>query len=193
MARTQGSFLLAQTGHTQEVIAATLGVSRQQVGYYVNGEKKPGPGNRKTIERVYQIPAESWDQPKVSQSIPPPPKSPSSFPGVPVQNQDVFTKAARLEAMAESLIDELENDVTATRIERTRVMTGVANILATLAKMTGQFDIGAKFLKTPIWKRIERAVAEGLEGHPEAACDVRDALRRAERDISPERASFENV
>lgn len=91
---------------------------------------------------------------------------------------DTLAIVARLGSMAVGLLDGLEADEESFPLEKARVMSSVAGTAALVSKMNGDFDLGARLFKTPIWKKIEAALAAGLEGHPAAAASVARELRR---------------
>ena len=97
----------------------------------------------------------------------------------------VLAKVARLEQMADNLLRGLEDDAEAFPLEKARVMNSVAATFSLISKLNGDFNLGSRFFKLPIWRSIEKALEAGLRGHPEAAAAVARELRRAECEHMP--------
>lgn len=180
MARNQGARALARTGETQESIGTKLGVSRVSVCHWLAGETKPNKERRREIESQFGVAPHLWDQ-EVTKSptmaAPKPEASTMPDDGIP---DGVLGKNRFLEEMAHQMLVELKNDGSATYLEKAKVMNSVAATLKLIAQVTGQFELGSRLFKLPVWKRIEEALYRGLEGHPEAALAVAAELRRVE-------------
>ncbi len=180
--RSHGAILLARTAQTQDAIAEKVSVSRVAVSQWRSGATKPAPKKRAVLLEQFGIPIAAWDDvPKKSQKksvpaepTPPPAPLAERIPG------DVIGKARMLEEMAlEQMRDLQDPELGVTPLEKAKVMASVAATLNLLAKLTGQFDLGARLFRLPIWKRIEKALEEGLRGHPKAAAAVARSLREA--------------
>ena len=179
MARSRGATLLARTGQTQEEIAGRVGVSHVAVHHWLTGTTKPAGKKRVILLEHYGIPEAAWDEggakkAPVSPSIEAPSRDAGLIP------EGVLGKAAYLEERAYRLLVSLDEDETATPLEQGKVMASVATTLNLLARLTGQFELGARLFKLPIWKRIEKGLEVGLTGHPKAAAAVARELRRLE-------------
>lgn len=177
MARSRGAFLLSRTGQTQDEIASHASVSRVAVSQWMNGATKPGKKKREVLSDVYGIAEEAWDEehaPRDSVRVP------SSAPRISSEEipAGVLPKAAKLEEMALRLMTELQDDPESPPLERAKVMSSVAQTLNLLAKLTGQFDLGAQLFQLPTWKNIEAALERALDKHPAAARDVAEELRK---------------
>lgn len=179
--RSHGARLLTKTGETQDEIAAAIGVSRVAVSNWLNGKKKPGPGSREKLEARYRVPAGSWDEepPKVAPSFP----LPSSAPSLPVPSSAAFgsgtlAKVAQLEQMAADLLTNLANDEESFPQEKAKVMASIAATYNLTAKLNGEFDLGSRLFKLPIWRAIEKALELALTGHPAAAAAVAREFRK---------------
>lgn len=59
---SEGQRLLCAVEGSLADIAAELGCSKQLVGYYRKGDRQPSDLHRTELERIYDIPAASWDQ-----------------------------------------------------------------------------------------------------------------------------------
>lgn len=199
MKRSKGAVRLARTGETQDEIATAIGVSRAAVGYWINGTKKPGPSKRALMAERYKIGAEEWDE-EAKAARATAKAAPAAVPAAVTVREleratgearealasgpggpgmfDTLAIVARLGSMAVGLLDGLEADEESFPLEKARVMSSVAGTAALVSKMNGDFDLGARLFKTPIWKKIEAALAAGLEGHPAAAASVARELRR---------------
>ncbi len=126
-----------------------------------------------------------WDQPlpqgeAVLVTVTPPTMAPTEgeLPGA-------YGMARELETMARNLLEGLHKDAGATPLEKARVMAALGATINTLAKMTGYFDLGRQMLRLPMWKDIERELAEALRPYPAAARAVAQrfaALDRRDRD-----------
>lgn len=192
MKRNQGAVLLARTGLAQEVVAAVVGKSRVTVSNWMNARKRPDEASRAVLAERYGIPVTAWDEeppkraPKASPVSPLAPVAPSSpilahgaGHGATVPDQ-VLSMADELMGDLRQGLDELRKDSDALPLEKARVRASLGQTLAILGKMTGAFDLGARFFKLPLWREVEQALARGLAGHPEAAAAVAAELRRVE-------------
>ena len=185
MARSQGSVALRRrVGRelSQEAVASAVGVSRVTVSNWMNGTKRPAPAKRDRIRELYGIEPSSWDAApaKVPKADAPPPlRAPGETREV--TPDSVLEQAADLERRARVLLEDLDNDAEATPLERAKVMNSVTQTLALIAKITGQFDLGQRFFRLPVWREIERALERGLHGHPDAASAVGRELRLVEQ------------
>ena len=91
-------------------------------------------------------------------------------------------KAAALDRMASALMRELEEDDDSTPLEKARVMGQIAQVLGVIGRLTGDFDLGKRVLKLPMWVRIEGAIRKALVPYPDAARAVGDALMQLHED-----------
>lgn len=182
--RTEGQRELLRRGQTQEVIATKLGVSRVAVSHWLSGATKPGAAKRVEIARAYGIPPEAWDTP-VGKKMKGKAAAKDEAPAAATIPDGVLGKARALEQMAHDLMAKLQNDEKSTHLEQAKVMNSVASTLNLLAKITGQFELGSRLFKLPVWVRIEGALQRGLHGHPEAAKSVAAELRRVESEDLP--------
>lgn len=181
MARNAGSIALNRTGQTQEAIAAAVGVTHATVSNWMNGRKKPKPDKRALLEEKFGVPRDAWDEaPKRTPRAAVTAAAPSQ-PLREVTPDTVLEQAAHLEREARQLFDDIKADPESTPLERAKVMNSVTQTLALIAKMTGQFDLGARIFRLPVWRDIERALERGLNGHPEAAAAVGRELRLVEQ------------
>ena len=200
MARNEGAIQLARTGKTHADIAKALGVSRVAVSHWLAGTRKPLLPGRNRLLEVFGIATDAWDRHGVRGSpFKPSPSgthsagvaSPVTLPGASVTSpvasvteaivpQGVIPKAVELERMAHDLMRKLHDDEIATPLEQAKVMASVSTTLTHLAKLTGEYDLGRRLLRLPLWMRIRKALAEALTNHPEAAKSVEMHLRQVE-------------
>lgn len=200
MARSRGALLLGRTGQTQDDIGAVVGVSRAAVAQWMNGSTRPGRPAREKLLATYGIPSEAWDEsarkPKAPPSETPVGSAPLEPPALPPPAQapdpdavpdGVLGKAKMLEDMAHDMLRDLRADTEAFPLEKAKVMNSIAGTLNLLAKLTGQFELGARLFKLPVWKRIEQAAEKALAKHPEAAAALAGELRAVEKENTYER------
>jgi transcriptional regulator with XRE-family HTH domain len=182
---------LARVGSTQQEIATRVGVTHAAVNQWLSGQTRPSAQKRQTIAGIYGIAPDLWEH---ATSDPPAPERPA-----PAAERDhapreraprerpadgVLGKAHRLEQMAHELMERVQADPNATPLEQARVMASVAATLNLIAKITGQFELGARIMRLPMWRKIERAIADALQPFPEAAAAVAEAMRRLEDEHS---------
>lgn len=185
--RSLGARELQRRGKTQEAIAEKVGVSRVAVSHWLSGNTKPGAAKRAALAAAYGIPPEAWDQkipPKAKAAAPTPAAAIVAAGSDPIP-EGVLGKAKMLEQMAHDLMVRLQEEMRAekpesTHLEVAKVMNSVATTLNLLAKLTGQYELGSRLLKLPMWKRIEAALYAALANHPKAAADLGTHLRALE-------------
>ncbi len=198
MSRSDGAIALARTSKTHEEIAKLVGVSRVAVTHWVAGTKKPAPQRRVQLLELFGIPVESWERRDrtrasaldrarsvaVTANVSAADTIADTSGTSPVTERPtpngVIAKAVELERMAHELMNKLHGDAIATPLEQAKVMASVASTLTHLAKLTGQYDLGRRLFRLPVWMRVRKALADGLRGHPEAAKSVEEELRRVE-------------
>lgn len=199
MSRSDGAIALARTSKTHEEIAKLVGVSRVAVSHWVAGTKKPAMERRSKLLELFGIQVGAWerrDRTRASAfdralaaavtanvsaadtNADTSGTSPDTVTERPTPN-GVIAKAVELERMAHELMNKLHDDAIATPLEQAKVMASVAS-LTHLAKLTGQYDLGRRLFRLPVWARVRKALADGLRGHPEAAKSVEAELRRVE-------------
>ncbi len=191
--RSRGSVLLSRVTETQEQIAETCSVSRVAVSQWKTGQTKPSKPKRAVLFETYGITPTAWDEEPIAGETTMPrskrraPKVPTgiALPRPEIQiPEGAIAKAQALESMAFSLLVGLTEDTESPPLERAKVMASIVPTLALLAKLTGQFELGARLFRLPIWKRIEAALAAGLRGHPKAAVACARELRAVEEEYT---------
>jgi len=201
MSRSDGAIALARTSKTHEEITKLVGVSRVGVSHWVAGSRRPTPEKRKKLFELFGIPVDAWErrdrtrasafERAVAAAVTPDATAAVTEPVTSVTSgttavtklsvpHGVIAKAVEFERMAHELMNKLHDDAVATPLEQAKVMASVASTLTHLAKLTGQYDLGRRLFRLPVWARIRRALADGLRGHPEAAKSVEEELRRVE-------------
>ena len=205
MARNDGAIQLARTGKTHAEIAKAIGVSRVAVSHWLAGTRRPlAPGRHRLLE-VFDVAIDAWDRitPRVlpfTQSTNGAAHGTVSSPGttagttgtsgtsdVPAVAEaiiphGVIPKAIELERMAHQLMRKLHDDPIATPLEQAKVMASISTTLTHLAKLTGEYDLGRRLLRLPLWERIRAVLREALNDFPDAAKSVEAGLRRLEEE-----------
>ena len=197
MSRNDGAIQLARSGKTHEEIAQAVGVTRVAVGHWIAGTRKPRKEARNRLLELFGVAVDAWDRLKsrgspfkasghdvvaggVASAVTSGVTSVTSLVASPVVPEGVIAKAVELERMAHDLMKKLHDDEIATPLEQAKVMASVSSTLTHLAKLTGQYDLGRRLFRLPVWARIRRALADGLADFPDAAKSVEVHLRRAE-------------
>jgi hypothetical protein len=94
----------------------------------------------------------------------------------------VFARKLHIERMAHGLMQNLHDDPDATPLEKAKVMASIAATLNVLAKLTGQYELGKRVLRLPLWKRVEQELAVALRLHPAAAEAIAQRFAALDRD-----------
>lgn len=177
--RSAGAILLARTGKTQDEIASRLTacglrVSRQMVGYWMSGDKRPRVERRALLETEFGVPASSWDEaPRESDPIRPRSRKPEETESREVPS-GVLSKAVALERICDELWAGLTAE-TSTPAERADVGKTIADVLYKLARLPT-----SRLTQHPDWPLVRRAVREALRGHPDAARALEEHMQAIE-------------
>lgn len=164
------------------------------VSRWISGDRSPNDAMRILIEAKFSIPIDSWEQPTGSAYVAPkvakqPPdiviptathESESLFVN---DNDPIMAEVRTCRLLAQALLRDIQSaDVTP--MERSKVLASALAALERASKLTGENHLsGAKLLKMPFWKRVEKALADGLKGHPEAAAAVERELRKLDEEF----------
>jgi transcriptional regulator with XRE-family HTH domain len=192
--RTAGGFALAKTGKSQVQIAREVGVSKVTANQWISGDKKPGAPMRGKILQLYGIAEELWDQASEAARsraarakavpAPPPPPPPPPADDDAAAAGGAFAMARSLQRQAQASLDELEEAGAGwLPAEKAQVIQRLATSINTLAKLTGQYDLGRRLMTLPLWKLLEREMFEALKPYPEAAQCVAERLESFEREF----------
>lgn len=178
-ARSRGSFELAKLGLTQDEIAERLDCKRPQVTWWLSGERKPNEKRRDQIFAKFALKPEWWDEPALSAVLPPRHGGSSS-------SASVKDRAERMLRMLDHVLEEVENDKTATPLEKIRTMQRATPTIQGLGKLTGESQEVSeqKIIRLPAWRRIEETIAEALTPWPKAARAVAEALQKLEESMT---------
>ncbi len=183
--RNRGAVLLTRTAQAQEAIGQAIGVSRVAVSHWQNGTTKPAPAARKKMRKEYGIPEDAWDEDanaelaglygKHCAEVRAQPSEPELVEDeIP---EGVLGKARFIESVLYGMLLKARRDDGMVPLERAKVMASCTATLAHLAKITGQYELGSRLFKLPVWKRIEQAHEKALAKHPEAAAALATELR----------------
>jgi transcriptional regulator with XRE-family HTH domain len=151
--------MLSRVRQSQEEIAVRIGVSRQSISQWRNGDIRPGEQKRELLQAVFGIDRAAWDEEPAATEEPEPLPEPLGGP-------------AALAELLESLVtDELRS----LRAKR----SGSALERATaINALLGALERAAAIRRALEWRKACAVLEEALRGHPEAAVAVELALRR---------------
>ena len=169
---SDGALALRRCGKTQAEIARLLGVSKQTVSRWWNGEKLPAPEHRARLEALGLVKAEQWEQDGAGRRKALP--RPATPPVEPVGKLDTRSK---LEAQVRRLELLLGGELSATA--SVQVERALGQALAGIAKLDGTQITESVLVRHPAHQRVMAVIFAALEGHPEAARAVADALKAA--------------
>ena len=126
------------------------------------------------------VPVQTQPQPEAG-NPPGAPPSPTSVrpPAVDAWGDTVRARAAKLQAMVDKLLLELDTDPDSTPRERSKVMHSAAQTLGLIGRITGESqDLPeAKLLKLPALRRVQDRIVEALSPWPDALRAVGEALQ----------------
>ena len=205
--RNQGSMALLRVGRSQTEISAALGVANSTTSRICAGAIRPSAELRKKIHDVFRIDPSLFDRElepergklaaapgrpvaasrerpgavsrrRPTDALEPPPEP----AGDPFDAVSVLDKAAELRELVSDLLATVKRDPSATPIEKARVMQSTAATLNVLAKLTGEYELGRRIFKLPIWRKIEACFTATLRPYPEAASALAAALEKLERE-----------
>jgi len=137
------------------------------VGDWKLGKRKPGPDQRRLLERTYQIPGTAWDNVVGVRAVPP---VVALAPAAPGGEPDLF---ADVDAVIESCRRGLAQGGLLPS-EQAAWQERMLKAIGTRQKMQHEADVREdKVVRhAPFWKRIKVAVCEALAPHPAALADV---------------------
>lgn len=195
----RGAYLLRRTGNGDETVGAACGVSRQAVGCWKSGQKRPGPDARGKLEAAYGIPRTAWDESEDGPSSEvenpdtapePAPAMPSRLPEPVAAALNVSARSFGAAARADYLERELQQtlaflaaDKKTTPVERMKALALAAQIEDKIASLRGEKELtNMRIVQLPFWRRICESSAETLAPWPEAARAYAVMVRRLERE-----------
>lgn len=158
-------------------IAAKVQSSKQAVGCWRTGKKKPGPEARAKLDAAYGIPAISWGQrPSGRTSSAPPaaadettdePAAPSTMEGV-----EALLKLIRADRGRDGILAS----------ERVKLADAETRLLSLKHRLEKEAELlEDRIVKQhPMWARIQAAIGDTLVRWPEAALAVAAKLRELE-------------
>ena len=177
--RSRGAVLLAQTGKTQEEIAARVHASRSLVSHWMPGRRVPSAANRVALRSAYGIPIEAWDEPP--EAAPPGDAGAErrSKAAAEVAEVSVRAQAAQLSRVVRETLERVQaaGGEPEWILKQSRSATA---ILQYLGKLTGETQemSEARIVRLPAWRRIQSAIEHALARWPEAMNAVGEELQR---------------
>jgi hypothetical protein len=197
--RSAGGYALSRTGKAQAQIASEVGVSKVSAHGWMVGNYRPGPAMRAKMRDLYGIPLEAWDEPygprrkKPALAVAPAPAPAADVPPPPPSGPiaratsdadeagGAFVMARSLQRQAQAQLDALEKAGEEwTPAEKAQVMQRLASTVNVLAKLTGQYEMGRRMMRLPIWKQLEFEMFEALRPFPDASRAVAERLETFE-------------
>jgi transcriptional regulator with XRE-family HTH domain len=172
-----------------ETIGAELGVARNTITQWLNGDRNPSPTRRKTIAKKFGVPADAWDRkPRAARA---------TAAGAGVRSEEAQTLAvvaesgpiARFDAEARlrAQLSRLDAERAAGSKRghqlppqiRMRLEATETRCIELLGKLTGEGqEIGeSRIVRLPAWRRIQDAIIGALRPWPEASVAVMKALQ----------------
>lgn len=180
--RSKGALLLARTGATQQTIASRLGCTQQAAQQWISGITRPSKVRRGELRAVYAIPIESWDE-EVAPASSPVAETESESEPRPRATKLPVSAIGKMEAVEDMLMEQLAKvraDPLSTPAERCKVGRDCMAALDIIAKRRGEGGTDMpKWLRSPEWAKIAKAIREALEPYPEAAQRFEGDMRRA--------------
>jgi len=156
--RSRGSILLAQTGRTQEEIAARAKCSKALAGHWLTGARKPTKKGRTLLKRAYKIPLPAWDE-----APPREPHTPMATPLTPEEAWQGLLKSANA-----AIVQAADPNKSAS--ERARLAKFARD---TLAGYEARGDISeAQIIKTASFRRMLDVIVEELAKYPDAFVEI---------------------
>lgn len=155
------------------------------VSMWFSGRTVPNGGTKLLIEEEFGISRDAWDMPAVAptvaearverepEQVPPPP--PVQIEGL---DESVFAQAKALQEEAKVLLREARTDPDLSLGERARILNVCAQALNHSAKLTGDFELGARLCQLPIWKKVLVILERVHTGHPEIAARFLEEIKR---------------
>ncbi len=177
--RNKGALLLARNGATQREIAERLGCTQQAAQQWIAGSTRPSKVRRGELRVAYGIPVEAWDEEvEAVEPIADP------APSLPTSKKLPASAVGKMEIIEASLMaqhEKVQRDPLSTPAEVCKVGRDCMAALDIIAKRRGEggMDV-AKFLRTPDWAKIFRAIKAALDPYPEAAARFAADMKRAE-------------
>jgi len=177
--RSRGAVLLAQTGKTQEEIAARVHASRSLVSHWIPGRRVPSAANRVALRSAYGIPLEAWDEPFEAAPTDDAGAAKRSKAAAEVAEVSVRAQAAQLSRVVRETLERVQaaGGEPEWILKQSRSATA---ILQYLGKLTGETQemSEARIVRLPAWRRIQSAIEHALARWPEAMNAVGEELQR---------------
>ncbi len=169
---SDGARALKRCAKTGAEIARLCGVTPQLVSLWLKGRKRPGPEHRARLEALGLVKAEQWEQDGAGRR-----KGQQRATVAPADPGGKVDTRTKLEAQVRRLEALLSEELSATASVQVERALGTA--LASLAKLDGTQITESVLVRHPAHQRVMALVFSALEGHPEAARAVADALKAA--------------
>lgn len=156
--RSRGAILLAQTGRTQEEIAARIGCSKALAGHWLTGERVPTKKYRLLLKRAYKIPIAAWDEA--------PPKIPVAPAPRPVTIDEAWQSLLR--TANDAIVQASDPNRSAS--ERQRLAKFARD---TMAEFEKRGDVPeAQIIRMGSFKRVLEVLREILKKHPDTLLEL---------------------
>lgn len=156
--RSRGAILLAQTGRTQEEIAARCGCSKALAGHWLTGERKPTKKYRLILKRAYKIPITTWDVY--------PAETATAAASRPVTIDEAWQSL--LQTANDAIVQA--GDVNKSASERQRLAKFARD---TMAEFEKRRDIPeSKIIENASFKRVLEVLRDVIKKHPETLLEL---------------------
>lgn len=174
--RCDGQRRLCELSVAPSEIARAVNVSRPMITYWRTGQKVPNPERRAQLERLYGIPAVSWD--RVAEAYVPPPEGCTADPSIALQPLPKGMTLVQVEAMLERLQPVvMAEDLPPSTLAQ--IMSTVTALLRLKAALAGDARSDEqKLAQSPAYQMTMAAVLDALTPHPLALRAVERALSR---------------
>lgn len=184
---TEGQRLLqaATRGRSLTTIARDLSLGtggREAISNWLNGVKRPKPGNRAAIWDRYQIPVGAWDlkargtSTQLDSTPPPPVNGNGHSNGAPAHVPSTLDDC--LAVLAKIRTERDKPDLLAS--ERIKLADSEARLLVLRNRLERDRErLEDRIVREhPAWKRLLRLMVEVLTRHPAALADMATALEQ---------------
>jgi len=154
--------LLRETGITQAELGRQLNLSTVGVGAWFRGKSIPRSDTQQKCFELFGVPFAAWHEAAYGVKLP-------SEPVEEPLRGSVFALAKELQTKVRLLLDGLEDSAELTVGGRARVLHTCAQALAQSAKLTGDYELGARIVQLPVWREVVACFERSMVGFPEVA------------------------
>lgn len=172
-----GSHQLQRCGKTQGELQELFSVAPREISRWLSGVRRPGLKRRRAIEKELGIPADAWDQ-----DAPDQPEVEAT-----TASSSATEQADRMRRLIDNQLASLEAGGSSPE-QTVKLMKSLGGTISDLGKLTGESlaITEAKILRSPAWRRIQSAIVEALEPHPEILDEVLEAITNLVTERPPE-------